>query len=200
MPAQSSRRLAILSFRTPLQRTWVLVLAPLAFGPPTACQGSDRALDEQMRADLLAASQAPSTRQQYMSPAKLGYPAGSMPVPGYQGYAPVAGGYPQPYATGYPQPVMYPAPALQPTRVVYAPQPAPARRTGAGGGTGSGTAGNGTGGEGLRNTQKGAIYGAATGAAIGVISSRDRAKGAAVGALGGAVLGGLIGHQVRTPR
>jgi hypothetical protein len=121
--------LAILSFRIRLQRTWVLVLAPLAIGPPTACQGSDRALDEQMRADLLAASQAPSTRQQYMSPAKLGYPAGSMPVPGYQGYAPVAGGYPQPYATGYPQPVMYPAPALQPTRVVYAPQPAPARRT-----------------------------------------------------------------------
>lgn len=190
----------MLSFRTRLQRTSVLVLAPLAFGLLTACQGSDRALDEQMRADLLAASQAPSARQQYMSPAELGYPAGYMPAPGYQGYAPMAGAYPQPYPAGYPQPVAYPAPAPQPTRVVYVPQPAPARRTGAGGGSGSGTAGNGTSSEGQRNTQKGAIYGAATGAAIGVISSRDRAKGAAVGALGGAVLGGLIGHQVRTPR
>lgn len=180
-----------------LRTAAVPLLAPIAFGVLTACSGDDRKIDEQLRADLLAASQAPANRQQFMSPAEMGYPQGYMP--GYQqGYAPYPGQYPapyppygQPYPTGYPAP--YPQPAQQ--RVVYVPQ----RTTVGRAGTVSGGAGTVYETE-RRNTQKGAIIGAATGAAIGVATSRDRVKGAAVGAIGGAILGGVIGHQVKTPR
>jgi hypothetical protein len=185
--------------RTRLRQSAIPLLAPVAFGVLTACSGGDRKLDEQMRADLLAASQAPSNRQQIMGPAEMGYPQGYMP-PGYQGYAPYPGQYPQPYPSqyGYPQPVQYPAPQ---TRVVYVPQSAPVRRastTGSAGtyGGGSGTVARAE----RRNTQKGAIIGAAAGAAIGVATARDKVKGGAIGALGGAVLGGVIGHQVKTPQ
>lgn len=186
---------------TRLRTAAVPILAPIAFGVLTACGGSDRQLDEQLRADLLAASQAPANRQQFVSPAEMGYPQGY--VPGYQpGYAPYAGQYPQPYGPPYPPqayPAPYPPPA--PTRVVYVPQSTGTRRTSSvGAGAGSGAGGGGTGTATRGNTQKGAIIGAASGAAIGVISSRDKAKGAAIGALGGAVLGGIIGHQVRTPQ
>lgn len=190
------------AFQTRLRTAAVPLLAPIAFGVLTACGGNDRKIDEQLRADLMAASQAPTNRQQYMSPAEMGYPQGY--APGYQqGYAPYPGQYPQPYAQAYPQPYppqSYPAPSPAQTRVVYVPQQSTVRRSGsvgAGGGVGQG--GTGTVAQERRNTQKGAIIGAASGAAIGVISSRDKAKGAAIGALGGAVLGGMIGHQVKTP-
>jgi hypothetical protein len=192
--------------RTRLRMAAVSLLAPLAFGVLTACSGdNDRKVDEQLRADLLAASQTPGNRQQYASPAELGYaPYPQGYAPGYAPYpgAQVPGQYPQPYAQPYP-PGAYPAPYPQPQpQVVYVPQQTTVRRTGTAGGSGTGTAGSGSRGtvyEERRNTQKGAVVGAATGAAIGVISSRDKAKGAAVGALGGAVLGGIIGHQVKTP-
>mgnify|MGYP002628844985 CR=1 FL=1 len=158
-------------------RSWLL--GPLAVGVLTACGGADQRLDEQLKADLAAASQAPSNRGQFASPAELGYP---------QGYP-----APQPQA---PQ-----------VRVVYVPQQSTVRRTsstgasaGSGGGSigGSASGARGTG-NAPANTQKGAIIGAAAGAAIGVATSRDKVKGGAIGALGGAVLGGLIGHQVKKP-
>lgn len=180
----------------------VPLLAPVAFGVLTACSGNDRRVDDQLRADLMAASQAPANRQQFMSPAELGLPQGY--APGYQqGYAPYPGAYPQGYPPPYPPqayPAPYPASAPAPARVVHVPQQGTVRRAGTVGGSGTASGGRGVVYEERRNTQKGAIIGAASGAAIGVISSRDRAKGAAIGALGGAVLGGMIGHQVRTPR
>lgn len=165
------------------------LLTPLVAGVLAACNGSDRRIDEQLRADLLAASQAPAARQQYASPAELGYP------PGY-----VSGGQPAtaPYPSQNPSP--YPPPPR--TRVVYVPQGGSGRRAGtvAARASSIGEGGEYRGGsDDRRQTQKGALIGAASGAAIGVIASRDKAKGAAIGALGGAVLGGLIGHQVRNP-
>jgi hypothetical protein len=66
------------------------LLAPVAFGVLTACSGNDRRVDDPLRADLMAASQAPANRQQVMSPAELGLPQGY--APGYQqGYAPYPG-------------------------------------------------------------------------------------------------------------
>jgi hypothetical protein len=188
-----SRR-AVTSAATP---TWL----PVGFGALVAlaaCGPSER-IDEQLRADLLAASQAPSYRQQVISPAELGYPPGSYPNMPYvpsQGYGtPVYA--PPAYPSGYP----VAAPAPRP-RVVYAPQPAPRPRAStASAGTARGSQ-NGEWGEGAieeRNTQKGAMIGAATGAAIGIATARDRVRGAAIGALGGAVLGGVIGHQIKTP-
>ncbi|HEY0929709.1 MAG TPA: glycine zipper domain-containing protein [Gemmatimonas sp.] len=170
------------------------LLAPVAFGVLTACGGRDKDFDQQLRADLMAAAQAPANRQMYVGPAELGYP---------QGYAPYPGQYQTPYGyqqASYPQ-AGYPAPQPQ-TRVVYVPAPQSTSRSSAGAGTGSSGNGSGSGAgtqAGRRQTEKGAIYGAAAGAAIGVLSSRDKGKGAAVGALGGAVLGGMIGHQVQRP-
>jgi hypothetical protein len=194
-------------FRTRIRHA-SLVLAPLSFAVMTACGGADQRLDEQLKADLAAAAQAPGNRGQFASPAELGYPQGYAPqYPGqYPSPYPVQNGYPQPYPqAGYPQagyPQGYPAPQPQ-TRVVYVPQQSTVRRTssagapvGSGGGSGSGSRGSG---ERPANTQKGAIIGAATGAAIGVATSRDRVKGGAIGALGGAVLGGIIGHQIKKP-
>ena len=199
-------------FRTRIRHA-SLVLAPLSFAVMTACGGADQRLDEQLKADLAAAAQAPGNRGQFASPAELGYPQGYAPQsPGqYPSPYPVQNGYPQPYPqagypqAGYPQagyPQGYPAPQPQ-TRVVYVPQQSTVRRTssagasvGSGGGSGSGSRGSG---ERPANTQKGAIIGAATGAAIGVATSRDRVKGGAIGALGGAVLGGIIGHQIKKP-
>lgn len=178
----------------------VPLLAPVAVGVLTACSDNDRRVDEQLRADLMAASQAPANRQQFMSPAELGLPPGY--APGYtQGYAPSPGQYPPGYSQPYPPqayPTPYPAPA--PARVVYVPQQGTVRRVGTAddGGSAGGSLREVV--DERRQTEKGAIIGAASGAAIGVISSRDRARGAAIGALGGAVLGGLIGHQVRSPR
>lgn len=192
------------SLRSKLRFTALPLLAPVAFGVLTACGGRDRDFDQQLRADLMAAAQAPANRQMYASPAELGYP---------QGYAPYPGQYQAPYGyqqAGYPQ-ATYPQPVYQQqqpqTRVVYVPAPAPSsggvrRSSGTGSGEGNGAGGNGSGAgtqAGRRQTEKGAIYGAAAGAAIGVLSSRDKAKGAAVGALGGAVLGGMIGHEVQRP-
>jgi hypothetical protein len=171
-----------------------VLLAPLAFGVLTACSSGSK-VDDQLRADLMAASQAPANRQQYASPAEMGYPQGAYP----QGYAPgqVPFGYQQlyPQAYGYPQPY----PQQQAPQVVYVPQRTSSVRTA---GTSSGGSTGRTSGpvvQEQRNTQKGAIIGAATGAAIGVATSRDKVKGGAIGALGGAVLGGVIGHQVKTP-
>lgn len=183
----------------PQARWAAVVLIPLAFGVLTAC-GRGSSVDDQLKADLMAASQAPANRAQFASPAELGYPQGYAPYP--QGYAAYPQqGYPQAYPQGgYPQPVyqqQYPAPR---PAVVYVPQRTTTVRTSGSGGSGGGSGGSGSGSAGRTNTTKGAVIGAATGAAIGVISSRDKAKGAAVGALGGAVLGGLIGHQVRTPQ
>lgn len=163
-----------------------------------ACNWSNRDIDEQLRLDLLAASQAPVNRQMYASPMELGYQQGYQPDPRYQ---PV---------NGY-QRAVYTQPVRQqpstPARVVYVPAPPSSSGTiGRSSGTEvGGTADNGPGGgngsteAGRRQTEKGAIYGAAAGAAIGVLSSRDKAKGAAIGAIGGAVLGGIIGHDVRRP-
>ena len=187
--------------RSNLRTSMFPLLAPVAFSVLTACGNSER-VDEQLRADLAAASTAPSARQGYVSPQELGYPQGYAPnyQPGYGAYAP--GQYPAQY--GYPQPVA--AQAQPQTRVVYVPQRASTVRRSSG--TSAGTnAGSGSGvysGEvrqaEKRNTQKGAIIGAAAGAAIGVATARDKVKGGAIGALGGAVLGGVIGHQVKTPR
>lgn len=186
------------ALRTRLRLAAVPLLAPVAFGVLTACNGSDRKIDEQLRADLTAAAQAPGYRQQYASPMELGYPQGYAPAP--QGYAPYPGQYPQPYPQPYPpQAYPQPYPQPQPTRVVYVPQGGTVRRAGTVGGSGSASGGGSGVYQERRQTQKGAIIGAASGAAIGVISSRDKAKGAAIGALGGAVLGGLIGHQVKNP-
>jgi YMGG-like Gly-zipper len=199
VPARFTEEEVMSAIYTRLRTAAIPLLAPVAFGVLTACSGDDRKLDDQLRADLMAASQAPANRQQFMGPAEMGYPQGY--APGYQqGYAPYPGQVPQGYPQPYP-PQAYPAPYPQPapTRVVYVPQPSTVRRTStAGSGSGSGSGGSGVYQE-RRNTQKGAIIGAASGAAIGVISSRDKAKGAAIGALGGAVLGGLIGHQVKNP-
>src|SRR5262245_45736897 len=63
----------------------------------TACGRDERRVDDLLRADLAAAAQAPSMRQQFASPAELGYP---------QGYAP--NGMPQyAYPQQYPQPYGY---------------------------------------------------------------------------------------------
>lgn len=179
--------------RIHLSARWMTVLlAPAAFGVLTACRGGS-SVDEQLKADLLAASQAPANRAQFASPAELGYPQGYAPYPGQYapGYQPAAYGYPAPYPTAT-------APAPQ-TRVVYVPQRTTTVRTAS---TASGSSSGSSRGvvvQEKRNTQKGAIIGAATGAAIGVATSRDRVKGGAIGALGGAVLGGVIGHQIKTP-
>jgi hypothetical protein len=166
--------------------------APLAFVVLTACSSDRSRADEQLRADL-AAAQAP--RQQFASPAELGYPQAGYPQPGYPqagypygqypGYAP----YPQPY--GYPQPVYAPAPA--PQRVVVQRAPTVYRGSASGGSVAVQQPTK-------RNTEKGAIIGAATGAAVGVATSKDRLKGGAIGAVAGAVVGGVIGHQIKTPR
>jgi len=176
-----------------------LLLIPVAFGMLTACGGADRRLDEQLKADLAAAAQAPGSRAQFASPAEAGYPQGYAPQ--YPGQYAAPYGYPQAgYPQGYP-PTAYPQgfPAPQPqTRVVYVPQQSSVRRTSSAG-SGGGSTGGAANGSGTRpaNTQKGAIIGA--GAAIGVATSRDKVKGGAIGALGGAVLGGIIGHQIKKP-
>lgn len=178
------------------------LLAPVAFAVLTACGPSDsQRVDDQLRADLAAAAQAP--RQQFASPQEMGYGQGYAPnyQPGYGAYQPGAySPYPPPQY-GYPQAYGYPQPQPAQQRVVYVPQRTTARRSSAGSSGGGGSYGTvqsqpAT----KRNAQKGAIIGAATGAAIGVATSRDKLKGGAIGALGGAVLGGVIGHQIKTPR
>ena len=62
-------------FRTRMRHA-SLLLAPLAIGVLTACGGADQRLDEQLKADLAAAAQAPGNRGQFASPAELGYPQG----------------------------------------------------------------------------------------------------------------------------
>jgi hypothetical protein len=179
--------------RSSFRASAMTIAAPLAFVLLTACSSDKSRADEQLRADLAAAAQAPSMRQQFVGPSELGYPQG-----GYPQYGPQYGQYPQyppqyyPQQYGYPQPVYAPAPQ----RVVV--QRAPVVYRGSSAGTSSGTvvAAQPT----KRNTEKGAIIGAATGAAIGVATSRDRLKGGAIGAIAGAVVGGVIGHQVKTPR
>lgn len=181
--------------RSNLRGSALSLLAPVAFGVLTACGGRDSRVDDQLRADLAAASTAPSVRQQFASPQELAYGQGYAPnyQPGYGAYAP----QPYPPQYGYPQQVAYPQ---QPARVVYVPQRA--STTGrASSGSGSGVYSGGQVAQpAKRNTQKGAIIGAAAGAAVGVATSRDKLKGGAIGALGGAVLGGVIGHQIKTPR
>lgn len=190
-----------MSFASNIRASAFPLLAPVAFAVLTAC-GKNDDVDEGLRADLAAASSAPSARQQFVSPQELGYNQGYAPnyQPGYGAYAPQQ--YPPQY--GYPQPVAaYPQ---APPRVVYVPQRSTTVRRGSGSSAGA-NAGSGSGvysGEvrqaEKRNTQKGAIIGAAAGAAVGVATARDKVKGGAIGALGGAVLGGVIGHQVKTPR
>ena len=169
--------------RSNMRVSALALLAPVAFAVLTACgQKSDSRVDDQLRADLAAASTAPSLRQQYASPQEMGYGQGYAP-----NYQPGNAAYNPQY--GYPQPQ---------TRVVYVPQRTSTVRRSSGSGSGvySGDVRQAE----RRNTQKGAIIGAATGAAIGVATSRDKLKGGAIGALGGAVLGGVIGHQIKTPQ
>lgn len=182
--------------RSNLRGSALSLLAPVAFGVLTACGGRDSRVDDQLRADLAAASTAPSVRQQFASPQELAYGQGYAPnyQPGYGAYAP----QPYPPQYGYPQQVAYPQ---QPARVVYVPQRASSTGRSSSSGSGSGVYNGGQVAQPTkRNTQKGAIIGAAAGAAVGVATSRDKLKGGAIGALGGAVLGGVIGHQVKTPR
>jgi len=167
----------------------------------SACGRDERRADDLLRADLAAAAQAPSMRQQFVSPQELGYPQGYAPN-GMPQYA-YPQQYPQPY--GYPQPYPQNAVYTQPARVVYVPQPAPARRTSAAARTSSaGSAGSSAGTaegsvqESERNTTRGAVIGAATGTAVGILTSRDKVKGGAVGAVAGAVLGGVVGSQIYT--
>ncbi len=176
--------------RSNLRVSALPLLAPVAFAVLTACGQRDSRVDDQLRADLAAASTAPSARQQFASPQEMGYGQGYAPnyQPGYGAYMPQ-----QPYPPQY----GYPQQAQQ--RVVYVPQGTTRRTSSAGSGSGvyrGGQVAQPT----KRNAQKGAIIGAATGAVIGVATSRDRVKGGAIGALGGAVLGGVIGHQIKTPR
>lgn len=173
--------------RSSLRTSAMTIAAPIAFAVLTACSSDSSRIDDQLRADLAAAAQAPSMRQQYASPAELGYPQAGYPQ--YGQYPPQY--YPQQYA--YPQPVYAPAPA--PQRVVVQRAPTPVVYSGSSAG-GTVVAQQPT----KRNTQKGAIIGAATGAAVGVATSKDRVKGGAIGAIAGAVVGGVIGHQVKTPR
>ena len=171
--------------RSSLRASAITLAAPLAFVLLTACGGDRSGVDEQLRADLAAAAQAPTMRQQFASPMELQYQQ--------QAYAQQYGQYPPPQAYGYPQPVYAPAPA---PRVVV--QRAPVVYSGSSAGSGGSVvvAQQPT----QRNTQKGAVIGAATGAVIGVATSKDRVKGGAIGAVAGAVLGGVIGHQIKTPR
>ena len=84
-----------------LRRSSVLsLLASLVFGFLTACGGSDARIDEQLRADLAAAAQAPGARGQFASPAELGYGQGYAPnySPGAQAYGPQP--YPPLYGCG----------------------------------------------------------------------------------------------------
>lgn len=192
-------------FAAALRTSFLPLLAPLAFTVLTGCGTNDR-IDEGLRADLAAASVAPTVGGQYANPRELADGQG-YPYPQQQGYA-----YPPPQGYAYPPPQ---------TRVIYVPQQSSTVRR-SGGTRGEAAVGtqNGSrdgvysGGEGRqsdgrqgqrrqseqRNTQKGAVIGAAAGAAIGVATARDKVKGGAIGALGGAVLGGVIGHQVKTPR
>jgi hypothetical protein len=180
-----------------------LLLIPVALVALTACGRDDRRGDELLRADLAAAAQAPSMRQQYASPQELGYPGAAPGYPTPYGAPPQYGypapyGYPQPYPQQYPQGVVYQQPAPAP-RVVYRTRPASGGSSGGGGGAGSG-AGTGAGSAPSteRNTTRGAVIGAATGAAVGIATSRDKVKGGAVGAVAGAVLGGVVGSQIYT--
>lgn len=183
-------------------RMATMLLVPLTFLLLTACGGEDRRMDDLLRADLAAAAQAPSMRQQFASPQELGYPGGAMPYPAPYG-TPYGAAQPYPYPPqyGYPQP--YPQPAVYqqpaPTRVVYRDRPSSGgSSSGGGAGTASG-AGAGSGSAATeRNTQRGAVIGAATGAAVGIATSRDKVKGGAVGAVAGAVLGGVVGSQIYT--
>lgn len=180
--------------RSNLRVSALPLLAPVAFAVLTACGQRDDRVDDQLRADLAAASTAPSARQQFASPQEMGYGQGYAPnyQPGYGAYMP------QQYPQAYPPQYGYPQQAQ--TRVVYVPQGATTRRTSSAG-SGSGVYNGGPVAQPTkRNAQKGAIIGAATGAVIGVATARDRVKGGAIGALGGAVLGGVIGHQIKTPR
>ncbi len=180
---------------TPIRLRFAPLLIPVGLMTLAACGRDDRRADDLLRADLAAAAQAPSMRQQFVSPQELGYPAGAMP-----GYAPAYGAAPQ---YGYPPPYGYPQPAPQrvvyrdaPTRVVYRTRPA-TQRAGTSA-SGSGDAGDNSGPVTERNATRGAVVGAATGAAVGILTSRDKVKGGAVGAVTGAVLGGVIGSQIYT--
>ena len=177
--------------RSNLRVSALSLLAPVAFAVLTACGQRDNRVDEQLRADLAAASTAPSARQQFASPQEMGYNQGYAPnyQPGYGAYMPQQ--FPPQY--GYPQ-------QQAQARVVYVPQGTSSRRTSSAGSGGGVYNGGPVAQPTKRNAQKGAIIGAATGAVIGVATARDRVKGGAIGALGGAVLGGVIGHQIKTPR
>ncbi|MES2523568.1 MAG: YMGG-like glycine zipper-containing protein [Gemmatimonadota bacterium] len=187
---------ALTSFRPRFRSAALPLLAPVAFAVLTACSGKEK-VDEQLKADLSAASMAPGARQQFASPQELAYGQGYAPnyQPGYGAYMP----QPYPQNAQYPQQYGYPQPQQQ-TRVVYVPQRTTSRSAGTSSGSGSGVYSGPVQQAERRNTQKGAIIGAVAGTAIGVATSRDRVKGGAIGALGGAVLGGVIGHQIKTPR
>ena len=104
--------------RSSFRASAMTLVAPLAFVVLTACSRDSSRVDEQLRADLAAAAQAPSMRQQFATPMELGYPQAGYPQQ-YGQYPQQY--YPQPY--GYPpQPVYAPAPqrvVVQRTPVVY---------------------------------------------------------------------------------
>jgi hypothetical protein len=178
----------------------VPALAALAAcGRETASSSS--AMDDALRNDLALASQAQAYRpQQFVSPMEQGYGA----QPGQQYYGQ------QPYPYGQPQ--YQPAYAAAP---VYAPAPAPVRRTSAPAARRSSSGSSSSGGSGTRvvyepapeqrtrvvkHTKRDAIIGATAGAVIGATTSRDRIKGGVIGAAAGGILGAVIGNNVDKKR
>ena len=180
-----------------------LIMAP-TLALAAACGREQPRVDDALRNDLSLATQASQyPRQQYVSPAELGYaPGGYVQTPyGLQPVQPV-----QPVQAGYAQGGYYaPAPAPAPVRerVVYRTRTAStARSSGGGGGTYS-SAGTYDAGAAERRRQRakgrtnGAIIGSVAGAAIGVATSgkSDRVKGGLIGAVAGAGLGAVIGNN-----
>ncbi len=66
----------------------VYLVIPVTLLMLAACGRDDQRMDELLRADLAAAAQAPSMRQQYASPQELGYPGAMPQYPTPYGYAP----------------------------------------------------------------------------------------------------------------
>ena len=174
-----------------------LIMAP-TLALAAACGREQPRVDDALRNDLTLATQAQQYRQQYVSPAELGYgqPGGYVQTP--YGLQPVQAGYaPQ----GYYAPAPAPAPVRE--RVVYRTRTASAARSSGGGSGTYSSAGTYDAGAAERRRQRakgrtnGAIIGSVAGAAIGVATSgkSDRLKGGLIGAVAGAGLGAVIGNN-----
>ncbi|GLC24344.1 hypothetical protein rosag_08570 [Roseisolibacter agri] len=173
-----------------------LIMAP-TLALAAACGREQPRVDDALRNDLSLATQASQyPRQQYVSPAELGYaPGGYVQTP--YGLQPVQAGYAQ---QGYYAAAPAPAPVRE--RVVYRTRTASTARSSGGSGTYS-SAGTYDAGAAERKRQRakgrtnGAIIGSVAGAAIGVATSgkSDRLKGGLIGAVAGAGLGAVIGNN-----